>query len=183
MAAESKFVDIALDAANRVLKPPLSIKRGAALFYEVTVDNRLNITVDPKRPMRGSSAFQTDLCVFESKSTEVEIPRVVLEFKEGISTHDVITYSAKARKHKQVYPYLRYGLIVSKESSVPRRFFTHNDSLDFFGALLGVEASALSEFFGRLISAEVDTSKRLEKIAFDGFRPKLFRSEVMLDFE
>ena len=32
-----------------------------------------------------------------------------MEFKQGLSTHDVLTYSAKATRHKQVYPYLRYG--------------------------------------------------------------------------
>jgi hypothetical protein len=183
MAAESKFVEIALEAASKVLRAPLTVKRGASLLYEVTINNALVVTINPKRPMRGISAFQTDLCVFESKSADVEIPRVVLEFKEGISTHDVLTYSAKARKHKQVYPYLRYGLIVSKEPSVPRRFFTHNESLDFFGALRDVEISALGGFFRRLILAEVNASKRMESIAFEGFRPKLFRSEIMLDFK
>src|SRR5689334_122662 len=107
MAEESKFVEVALAAAQRILEPPLSVKRGAALLYEVTVDNMLALTVDPKRPVRGDAAFQTDLCVFEAKAGEVVIPRVVLEFKVRISTHDILTYSAKARKHKQVYPYLR----------------------------------------------------------------------------
>jgi hypothetical protein len=68
MADESAFVGIALKAAEEVLKPPLSIRRGAALLYEVTVDNNLALTVDPKNPVRGDSAFQTDLCVFEAKS-------------------------------------------------------------------------------------------------------------------
>ncbi len=81
MPEESAFVQTALDAAKEVLRPPLSIQRGAALLYEVTVDNNLTVTVNPKRPVRGDSAFQTDLCVFDAKSEEVIIPRVVLEFK------------------------------------------------------------------------------------------------------
>src|ERR1700678_368223 len=143
LAEESKFVEKALAAATKVLKPPHSIKRGAALLYEVTVDNNLKVTIDPKKPMRGVSAFQTDLCVFEAKSANVAIPRVVLEFKTKISTHDVLTYSAKARRHKQVYPYLRYGLVVSEVATVPRRFFVHNEALDFFVALKGVKDAAL----------------------------------------
>src|SRR6266852_1314501 len=135
MAEESSFVEVALRAAEKLLTPPLSIRRGAALLYQVTVDNRLALTVDPKQPMRGDSAFQTDLCVFEQKSQGVIIPRVVLEFKTTITTHDVITYSAKARKHKQVYPYLRYGLIMSKVAAVPKRVFVHNESLDFAAAI------------------------------------------------
>jgi hypothetical protein len=182
MAQESEFVAIALAAAKRVLAPPLSIKQGQPLLYEVMVDNKLELTVDPKHPVRGDSAFQTDLCVFEDKAADVVVPRVVLEFKTRITTHDVLTYSAKARKHKQVYPYLRYGLVVSEELHVPRRFFIHNEALDFFAALKETRApKELDRFFTELLQTEVETSRRLESIAFDGFRPKLFRSEVMLD--
>ena len=85
---------------------PLLVKRGAALLYQVTVDNQLSHTVNVKHPVRGNSAFQTDLCVFEQKSEDVSIHRVVMEFKTRISTHDVLTYSAKATKHTQVYPYI-----------------------------------------------------------------------------
>ena len=54
-----------------------------------------------------------------------------MEFKTDITTHDVLTYSTKARKHKQVYPYLRYGLVIGSVERIPRRFFTHNEGLDF----------------------------------------------------
>src|SRR5258708_16146087 len=89
MAEESKFVDLAHAAAEQVLRHPLYIERGAVLLYQITVDNKLETTVDPKKPKRGDSAFQTDLCVFEKKSNDINLPRVVLEFKAGISTHDV----------------------------------------------------------------------------------------------
>ena len=107
--AEDPFVEEALRAAAEILDEPLVVRRGAALLYQITVNNRLKLVVNPKRPTRGQSAFQTDLCIFEKVSEGVEIPRVVMEFKPDISTHDVLTYSTKARKHKQVYPYLRYG--------------------------------------------------------------------------
>jgi hypothetical protein len=132
---EDEFVDDALKAVNEILKPPLVIRRGASLLYQVIVNNKLRVVVDPRNPMRGQSAFQTDLCVFEkitdNDNKAIEIPRVVMEFKMHISTHDVLTYSAKARKHKQVYPYLRYGFVSSGEASVPGRFFIHNEALDF----------------------------------------------------
>lgn len=181
MAQESDFVAIALAAAERVLSSPLAVKRGRALLYEVIVDNRLELTVDPKRPVRGDSAFQTDLCIFEKKE-DIEIPRVVLEFKPRITTHDVLTYSAKARKHKQVYPYLRYGFVVSEVGFVPRRFFIHNDALDFFAALGKIRRpNELDRFFARLIKAEIETSKRVESVTFGGRRPNFFRSEVLLN--
>ena len=181
MAEESSFVQTALEAAKVVLRPPLSIQRGAALLYQVTVDNKLQLTVEPRRPVRGDSAFQTDLCVFDAKSVDVVIPRVVLEFKTKITTHDVLTYSAKARKHKQVYPYLRYGLVVSDEVVVPRRFFVHNDLLDFFAALKNLRAEELEDFFSRLLTKEVETSRKLENVAFGGLRPKFFRSEIQVE--
>lgn len=177
MAEESKFVDLAHAAAKKVLRPPLYIERGIVLLYQITVDNELETTVDPKKPKRGDSAFQTDLCVFEEKSNDVKLPRVVLEFKAGISTHDVLTYSAKARKHKQVYPYLRYGVVVSNEAVVPRRFFVHNEALDFFAALKNTKHVELGDFFSCLIEREVATSKRMESIAF-GKQLQFFRSEI-----
>jgi hypothetical protein len=171
-----------MDAAHRNLSPPLSIRRGAPLLYAIAVDNNLNLTVTPKAPIRGDSAFETDLCVFEDKSDGISIPRVVLEFKPGISTHDVLTYSAKARKHKQVYPYLRYGIVVAEVSYVPRRFFIHNEALDFFVALKEKQQiSDLEPLIADLLKREVETSRRLEAISFGSLRATLFRSEILTE--
>lgn len=179
MAEESKFVTLAFEAAAGVLKQPFHIKRGAALLYEVTVDNALVVKVDPKRPIRGDSAFQTDLFIFEEKSNDISIPRVVLEFKTKITTHDILTYSAKARKHKQVYPYLRYGLIASDMAAVPRRFFVHNESLDFCAAISTNKIGDLPKFFETLSQSEVEASVKLESVAFGKHRPSLYRSEII----
>ena len=180
MAAESEFVEVAKKVAEAILPAPLLVKRGAALLYQVTVDNQLSQTVNVKHPVRGNSAFQTDLCVFEQKSEDVSIPRVVMEFKTGISTHDVLTYSAKATKHKQVYPYLRYGIVASAIATVPGRLFTHNESLDFCACVEGLEGKKLSDFFAELLTAEVEASRRLEAIAFGSVRTRLFRTEIIL---
>ncbi len=103
-----------------------------------------------------------------------------MEFKTGISTHDVLTYSAKATKHKQVYPYLRYGIVASAIATVPGRLFTHNESLDFCACVEGLEGKKLSDFFAELLAAEVEASRRLEAIAFGSVRTRLFRTEVIL---
>jgi hypothetical protein len=140
------------------------------------------LTIDPKQPVRGDSAFQIDLCVFEEKSSDVVNPRVVLEFKTVITTHDVLTYIAKARKHKQVYPYLRYGLIVSESTTIPHRFFIYNESLDFCAALAGVDAGgALHSLLSRLFIAEVSASRCLEDIGFGTLRPHIFRMDIQVD--
>ena len=179
MPKESQFVAVAQGVARQVLGRNLVVERGAALLYQVTVDNRLELTVDVRAPKRGQSAFQTDLCVFETRG-DTSIPRVVLEFKTRITTHDILTYSAKARKHKQVYPYLRYGLVASAERAVPGRVFTHNEALDFCIALGGVPRSRIPGILERLLRAEVRTSRRLESIAFGEGRVAQFRTEVIV---
>jgi len=178
---EDKFVEEALAAAQEILAPPLVITRHAPLLYQVTVNNRLDVTVDPRRLSRGHSAFQTDLCVFEDIDTDIRIPRVVMEFKAGVSTHDVITYSAKARKHKQVYPYLRYGLVIANETTVPGRFFTHNEGLDFCVAAAAYKTNRVHEIFAKLLRDEVAASRRLEQIAFEKTPVYVFRNEVVLE--
>jgi|ERR1035438_4995512 hypothetical protein len=181
MPKESEFVAIALVAAEKILAPPLCVRRGAALLYQVTVNNELELTVNPKRAVRGNSAFETDLCIFDEKRPDLFIPRVVMEFKGRITTHDVLTYSAKARKHKQVYPYLRYGIVCSGESRVPGRVFTHNEALDFCAALADYGDARLSGFLERLIGQEVECSRRLEEIAFGKQRTRLFRTDVIVE--
>ena len=178
--SEDEFVQTALDAALGVLGGSLEIKRAANLLYQVTVDNRLELKVDPKSPRRGQSAFQTDLCVFENLDEKTSIPRVVLEFKASLSTHDVLTYSAKARKHKQVYPYLRYGLVIGNQSLVPGRFFTHNESLDFCVAAASYKKNRLHELLASLLKAEVAASRELERIAFGENPVHVYRNEIIV---
>lgn len=179
--AEDAFVDEALRAAGEILSTPLLIRRGASLLYQVTVNNRLELTVDPKRPARGQSAFQTDLCVFETLPDGAEIPRVVMEFKPKITTHDVLTYSTKARKHKQVYPYLRYGLVIGSIKTVPGRFFTHNEGLDFCVAAALHKGERIHDLFTSLLTKEVDASRRLEQIIFGRKSVYVFREEVLFE--
>lgn len=178
---EDEFVEVALAAGRDVLRPPLLMDRGRALLYEVAVDNRLRLTVKPAAPKRGQSAFQTDLAVFERVEGEVEIPRVVLEFKKRLTTHDVLTYAAKSRKHKQVYPYLRYGLVAAGLDALPGRFFTHNEGLDFAVAAGSYRRQGLHSLFERLLQKEVDASRRLESIAFGRVSAHLFRSEIVIE--
>jgi hypothetical protein len=182
---EDDFVRIALSAAREIVDPPLSVERGKALLYQITVDNRLNLRVKPRKPVRGQSAFQTDLCVFEeacfeedAKEVKVQIPRVVMEFKPGLSSHDVITYSAKARKHKNVYPYLRYGLVIANEATIPGRFFIHNEGLDFCIAAQSYRPDRVHEVFASLFRDEIANSHKLEAIAFGGVPIHIYRSDI-----
>jgi hypothetical protein len=44
---------------------------------------------------------------------------------------DIITYSSKATRHKEIYPYLRYGFVVRGSDALSKKFLTHNQGVDF----------------------------------------------------
>jgi hypothetical protein len=181
MAAESQFVEEAQFIAKEILPHPFHVERHAPLLYEITVSNRLEVMSqkDIQEPKRGASAFQTDLCIFEKITSEISIPRVVIEFKTKITTHDILTYNAKATKHKKIYPYLRYGILASSEKNVPGRVFTHNESLDFFASVAGLGKVEFKDFFEHLLTSEVKTSKCLEDVVYGKVKPiRLFRTEM-----
>jgi hypothetical protein len=176
---ESSFVKIFEDASKEVFKDTLIVKRKANLLYELALNNKLDLYYpDTKFPKRGSSAFQTDICVFE-KIGDTEYPRVVIEFKTNISTHDIITYSYKAGEHKRIYPGLRYGLLASEIESIPDRFFIHNKNLDFFIAAKNYKENNLHKMVKELIIKEVETSKTIEKIYSANEKFNYYRTETI----
>ena len=163
----------------------ISVKK-ANLLYEITVDNNLEVTVDPKEPMRGQIAFQTDFCIFskkyilmKKKKKEILLPRVVFEFKNDISTHDVITYSNKATRHKQIYPYLRYGLVIYNRPEIPRKFFIHNEGIDFFLAIKRTNKN-LNTILKDIIKREIKMSKILESTIFGYKKFGYFGTDIKL---
>jgi hypothetical protein len=77
-------------------------------------------------------AYQADIVVREKNG---KVPLVAVELKcgagAGYTTHDVLTYSAKAARHKELYPYLRYGMAIAGARPIGRKFFFTNTALDF----------------------------------------------------
>jgi hypothetical protein len=53
--AEDPFVEESFACGGEILDEPLLVRRGAALPYQITVNNRLELVVDPKRSTRGRS--------------------------------------------------------------------------------------------------------------------------------
>lgn len=164
---EADDIERAVHILTKALPTSYEAKSKENLLYQVTLDQKLRPTADFRAPKRGRSAFQTDLCVFRKDKDGVMVPKVALEFKNGVSTHDVITYSNKAMRHKQVYPYLRYGMLAYGEETVPGRFFLHNQGLDFFWPLWGRE-SDLPAILPRIVLSELGMSDLLERAIFRG---------------
>ena len=77
---------------------------------------------------KGKKAYAVDALIYELLPNGDRIPLVVLEGKiKGQTTHDVITYTEKAKAHKNVFPHLRYGFIVlnAKEDEFPNFYYQH----------------------------------------------------------
>ena len=87
---------------------------------QIDADGQVRPACEERRnPKRGPGhlyAFQTDILVRKARPA---IPLVVVELKfSNFNTHDIITYSAKATRHKQIYPYLRYGFVLGGPKSL-----------------------------------------------------------------
>lgn len=177
---EKEFVERLCRIARRIIADPLEVMIGAPLLYQITVSNDLEITVDPSAPKRGQSAFETDLAVFERLVSGKQKPRVVIECKLRLTTHDILTYSSKARRHKQIYPYLRYGMMIANEQAIPRRFFTHNEDIDFCVCAGSISDRNFKSVLGDLLMGEINSSKALEQAAFGIIDANIYRTDVTL---
>lgn len=85
-------------------------------------------------PKATHSGYQTDLLVYDQYADGSWVPRIVIECKRGaITTHDALTYSAKAATHKNVHPYLCYGVLIGGwgNYSLPATLARHGAHFDF----------------------------------------------------
>ncbi len=111
-----------------------------------------------------ATSYQTDLLIVENNSDGSWTPRVVIEGKLGqVTTHDSLTYSAKAATHVQVHPYLRYGILIGALPYVPLRLFRHGSHFDFM-ITWSDELPNPDEwqYFENLIMEEIEASRQLQ---------------------
>lgn len=120
------------------------------------------------------SYYETDILITQQLDGERWIPRVVIETKlTRLHSHDAITYSKKASMHKQVHPYLRYGMVVGARgrSGLPGRLVRHGEYFDFMFAFSGHRPTpSQAARFSRLIRTELRASQRLEQVIYDSRR-------------
>ncbi len=115
--------------------------------------------------------YETDLLIQEETRTGDWIPRVVIETKlRRISSHAAITYSQKAASHKQVHPYLRYGIFIGDRgtSPLPGRLFRHGAHFDFMLSWKSHKSNAEErKELVRILRHEIKASKTLEKLLYE----------------
>ena len=116
------------------------------------------------------ASYETDLLVYDIRGNGDWVPRVVVECKLGsVTTHDALTYSAKASTHKHVHPYLRYGTLSGAfDDALPGRLIRHGAYFDFMMVWSGEEATddEWSDLTG-LLAEEVAASRTLQTLLTD----------------
>jgi hypothetical protein len=158
--------------------PDYLVESGRSILYKIEIDTSGQVTYDSAdRPKRGQYAFQTDVAI----SSKDGLPLVVIELKSGsFSSHDVITYSWKASRHKQIYPFLRYGFVVVGSDGLGRRFATHNEGFDFAMALS--DAAAMETDLVALVKRQIAGAERLKRL-MDATRVKIRRFEQIVEID
>jgi hypothetical protein len=171
MASEQEWVELLRPTIQGFFseQPEIFVKTGFRLPYSLQVEKYLDTGV--QNPQTSTRVYQTDLLIGESLGDTKEwFPRVVVEFKIGsVTTHDALTYSAKAATHKNVHPYLRYGIIIGERArTVPGRLIRHGQQFDFMMSLppgpLGLaELNRLSE----LLRDEIRASQEIGRLMLE----------------
>lgn len=176
MTSENEISEQIRDLLSCSLSHSYQVRKGASILYKIVVNAKGQAEPsDVEHPVRGQLAFETDILV-EQKSPS--IPLVVLELKcGGFSTHDVITYSSKAARHKDIYPYLRYGLVVVDSRPLTKKFMTHNQGFDFALALPDV-SSHKDELIG-VVRRQLESAEQLISI-MQPKRAKFWRYEEIV---
>ena len=160
--------------------PSYRVREHQNLLYQVIVNEQLEFEPDtPVNPRRGNHAFQADIVIFREN---LNLPLVVLETKYGgFSSHDIITYSTKAIKHKGIYPYIRYGLIIGGREFIDRRFFTHNIGFDFAIAMNNLSDSEFIKL-SSVVKEQIESAETLIRV-FSRRQPevKFFNSKLIIE--
>jgi len=150
-------------------------------------------TNDNDKCDRKENGYQTDILIYVNKNEDSKddhvnskeddriIPLVIIEVKgsKNITTDQIIAYSARAERHKRIYPWLRYGMIWnSKEEGIPFRFFKNNEYLDFAYNIEEDSKSKIKkqdkirEFYDKIIKDQIEVAKELFEIYREGEKDK-----------
>jgi hypothetical protein len=128
-------------------------------------------------------SYETDILIYELLGPKEWKPRIVIEGKLGsVTTHDAITYSQKALTHKNVHPYLRYGIILGnrKHYPLPGRLFRHGAYFDFMLSWKAFEPKDDElDCLISLIMEEVEASKNLDEILYNSRNPNRARYTLL----
>lgn len=175
-----------LDINKYVIKTCVSLAHAISLNDYLKIDDNddiyfTEINLSAKELKRQLNTWNVDLFIGERTKDNHIVPRIVIEAKyKEINTHDPITYSHKAELHKNLYPGLRYGLIIGnylethKEENcyIPTRCVEFGNNFDFIFLFKGkkqdkkLDDEELNKFI-EIIEDNLKVSKELEEFLVD----------------
>ena len=132
--------------------------------------------IDSEPEDKHTSSYETDILIYEKHHSGRWFPRVVIECKlAAVTTHDALTYSAKALTHKNVHPYLRYGILLGDwgHSPIPPRLVRHGTHFDFMATWFSKDANP-SEWtqLVEVLQEEIGASRILQEMLSSRKRAK-----------
>jgi|SRR5580700_5031947 hypothetical protein len=150
-------------ASHALPSVTIKVTPGQKLPYACSIDEYQS---DGAAMMNHSSVYETDILISDVFETGGWIPRIVVECKlGGITTHDALTYSAKAATHKQIHPYLRYGFLAGSQDGIPVRLVKHGAYFDFMATWQKEEPSASEwKFLLETLGSEILVSRELQML-------------------
>jgi hypothetical protein len=157
-----------------------------AITYNLSFDDSGNLDLGQNRrgePTRAVTGFSTDLLLYErSSSGDTQIvPRVAVEVKmRSMSTHHAIAYSEKAHRHRSIYPYLRYGLLIGEKSTIPgvAKILRFGQEFDFLTSMEVPLAQDEMQHFQRVLEEEVQASRQMAKTVEERWDVKEIRRRL-----
>jgi len=141
----------------------IKISVGSKILYAYEVMRYKDNEPIESKPSR----YETDILISETLPENQWIPRLIIECKlKTASTHDAITYSNKASTHKNVHPYLRYGILLGyrKHYPLPGRLIRHGAHFDFMASWKGYDPEPYEwNSLVKVLSREIRASQQLEE--------------------
>ena len=138
-----------------------------------------------KKPKNRS--YETDVLIYDVEDDDSKIPLVIIECKiTAVSTHDLLTYGAKAESHRTIFPYLRYGMVIGefapKGASIQYKMLIHGRSFDFITVMMKKDEQSQIRNFKDVLKNEIKTARMLrETHQNEGFSDKFHLLHRRLD--
>lgn len=173
MTTERQWVNGFIEKLDKELKKTtregfvMSATDGTKLTYACEIQKYGSDDV----PVVTTNKYETDILISDISADGSWVPRVIVECKlENVTTHDALTYSAKASSHRAVHPYLRYGFLAGGRAdyALPARLIRHGQQFDFLISWKAMKASTAEwKSFSSLIHEEAEASRKLQLLLTD----------------
>ncbi|MFB6144358.1 MAG: hypothetical protein ABEJ98_03535 [Candidatus Nanohaloarchaea archaeon] len=173
ISEEDTHPEVASELEKR-LDDNLTVESGKRIEYTLEYDSDKEVK---------SRSFETDVCVLKNG-----VPQVILEVKrKKATTHDLRVYSTKAETHKQVYPYLQYGMLVLEaKNTMTKRYIWHGEDFDFLyfsekemESAEDLDSEKMDEL-ADIIENNIQKGQKLKDINDGKRKPKAFDRELKL---